>query len=225
MSHLINAFPKCVKCSQNIFSKGPLSFTFEAIKGVYYDEGNFEVNLSFDSLQDLKVDKLAIQESIFELEKKLVGYLPSFEGIDSKEKVKVYDDFCEEDNLFEYIFTCPHCKEKITTYNDNPDTFISYNTLENRINEVYDEKLHKAEKICLSLNELIDNSKGNLKGKKFKVLGMYLATNETFKHRGAPHEGEAYDEEHLVSFSEEEDPNIEHGIERSIIYISIELIK
>jgi len=217
MSHLIKAFPECPKCDKNIFSEGPLSFTFEAIKGVYYDEGDFEALLSFDTPLNLKVDTTTTVDSIITFEKKLEDNLPSFDDIDS-ENIEVLDTHWEEDNLIEYIFTCPHCDKEIKTYNDNPDTFECSNSLEDRVNEVYDEKLHKEKKVCQSLNELIENTKCNLKGKQFKVLCMFLAIAETFKHRGAPHEEEAYDEEDMIELTEGND-SIEHGIVRSIIYV------
>lgn len=221
MSHLINAFPECPKCDKNIFSEGPLFFTYEAIKGVYYDEGDFEAVLSFDNPLNLKVD--SAEDNIIAFEKNLDNHLPSFNEVNS-ENIKVIDTHWEEDNLIEYVFTCPHCDKKIKTYSDNPDTFKCSNLIEDRINEVYDEKIHIKEKVCLSLNELIENTKCSLFGKQFKVSCMFLATSETFKHRGAPHEEEAYSEEDMIELAEGDD-NIEHGVARSIIYVQINTIQ
>ena len=223
MSYLINAFPECPECDNNIFSEGPLSFTFEAIKGSYYDEGDIETVISFNIPLNLKNDTMGIKDNIIAFEKKLEDNLPSFNEVNS-EDIEVLDTYWEEDNLIEYIFTCPHCDKEIKTYNDNPDTFKSSNSIEDRINEVYDEKLHKEKKVCLSLNELIKNTKCNLSGKQFKVSCMFLATSETFKHRGAPHEEEAYSEEDMIELAESDD-NIEHGVVRSIIYVQIKTIQ
>ena len=226
MKSFINAFPECPKCGENIFSKGSLSFTFEAINGAYFDEGFFETTLSFDNSIDLKVDYNVFENHILKFEEQLNEHLPHFDVLTDNINI-LEEPTWEEDNLIEYIYTCPHCDEKISTYNDDPNTFFAPNTLEERLSDgksVYDLKIHKEVKISLCLSELIENTRYDLKGKFFKVICMFLAYNSSFKHRGGAQEKEAFSECDMEECNS--DDGIEHGvhgIDRAIIYISIEV--
>ena len=205
----------CPECGKDLFDE-PLPYTFEAIIG-YREESEYrKATLSFDEEINLKMDGEIKDKTIYNKE----------------EEVKNGESFCqdiEEVNLLEYIFTCHHCKKKITAYNDDPSLDYDKGGFEKQINSDYnkqiwyDGKKHNNEQISLSINELIENTRCKLVGKNFSVGYIFMLHDMTFKHRGGL---ENFVANNIDDMLEADSDNIEHGVQGrsiTIVYASIEV--
>ena len=208
----------CPECGHNIF-ENPLSFSFEAIDGYKQENGLFEFTFTSDSQLNLKLS-----------DEKTFKFVQDME-------TKIYNDFgmCDEwkeVNLLEYKFSCSNCNKNIVAYNFDPEEDFDLGDLDTQINFSeyksvwYNKKIHKEKIISLSLNELIQNTKNDLLCKQFLVKGILVVHDSTFKHRGGTEEttAEYYDD---MIYKAESSDNIEHGVqglERTIVYTSINII-